>query len=54
MTGADQLYRGWYGTHKLEVEMTGADQLYRGWYGTHKLEVDMNGAVDGMVLTSWR
>jgi hypothetical protein len=37
MTGADQLYRGWYGTHKLEVGMTGADQLY----------------VDGMVLTSW-
>ncbi len=30
MTGADQLYRGSYGTHKLEVEMTVADQLYRG------------------------
>jgi hypothetical protein len=39
MTGADQLYRGRYGTHKLEVEMTGADQLYRGY---------------SMVLTSWR
>jgi hypothetical protein len=31
MTGADQLYREWYGTHKLEVEMTGANQLHIPW-----------------------